>query len=158
MFRTGGACRRVISRNRTLVTQKIKFRFKNKRYQQTVANRGKQIGSLKPTDDKETGYDLETVKPTQCELLQGLARHLWPEDQNVRRRVLGCGVLILGGKALNVTVPWIFKNIVIPFFLLKDVVPKLFCFFWFQPQMTQILLAMSTQKKTAESFWKLNIN
>jgi len=89
----------------------FKFRrrdFLQRRFQQTI---GKHLGSLKPKD-ASSDYHLESAKPSSFEIVRGLARHLWPDETDTKKRVIACGCLIVAGKGVNVAVPFIFKHIV----------------------------------------------
>jgi ABC transporter ATM len=46
------------------------------------------------------------------QILKSLLSYVWPNDSKIRARVIVAFSLLISGKLLNITVPWIFKQIV----------------------------------------------
>lgn len=67
-------------------------------------------GASPPGSEKGNNGKLKYTHWT--EVLKTFAKHLWPEDSSLRRRVVLAIALLVGSKLLNIQVPIIFKDVI----------------------------------------------
>lgn len=59
-----------------------------------------------------SGYDDESLKPTNFQIMQHLIGNIWPRELPLQMRVVTSFGLLIGAKVVNVQVPLIFKDAV----------------------------------------------
>nr|UOU03328.1 ATP-binding cassette subfamily B7-1 [Brachionus rubens] len=101
--------------NRTFVQQAKLFRPNKNKFNSVLLNRQNLALNISKNFLRWQGNSSSNSKPkmTTKEIIQKLARFIWPKDKpGIKIRVVIAVALLIGSKLLNVAVPFLFKEIV----------------------------------------------